>query len=92
MIYDSFTITVLETLEDLGATYIKLGQFIASAPSIFPHEYVEAFQDCLDFFVKCWQVGFNGSPYGLVFYYVIAVDDNIAEIYNVPCRTYFAFQ
>lgn len=24
------------TFEDLGATYIKLGQFIASSPSLFP--------------------------------------------------------
>jgi predicted unusual protein kinase regulating ubiquinone biosynthesis (AarF/ABC1/UbiB family) len=34
--------------EDLGSTYIKLGQFIASSPSFFPDEYVQAFQDCLD--------------------------------------------
>ena len=34
--------------EELGATYIKLGQFIASSPTIFPAEYVEAFQSCLD--------------------------------------------
>ncbi len=37
-----------QTFEQLGATYIKLGQFIASAPSLFPREYVEAFQGCLD--------------------------------------------
>lgn len=37
-----------EAFERLGATYIKLGQFIASAPSLFPREYVEAFQGCLD--------------------------------------------
>lgn len=37
-----------ETFERLGTTYIKLGQFIASAPSIFPGEYVEEFQYCLD--------------------------------------------
>ena len=30
-----------ETFEDLGSTYIKLGQFIASTPSLFPREYVE---------------------------------------------------
>lgn len=36
------------TFESLGATYIKLGQFIASSPSLFPEEYVEAFQKCLD--------------------------------------------
>lgn len=39
---------VRETFEELGATYIKLGQLIASSPSIFPREYVEEFQLCLD--------------------------------------------
>ena len=34
--------------ERLGATYIKLGQFIASSPSLFPAAYVEEFQLCLD--------------------------------------------
>lgn len=37
-----------QLFEELGATYIKMGQFIASAPSFFPAEFVEAFQDCLD--------------------------------------------
>lgn len=37
-----------ETFEQLGTTYIKIGQFIASTPSLFPREYVLAFQDCLD--------------------------------------------
>lgn len=37
-----------EAFESLGATYIKLGQFIASAPSLFPKEYVEEMQKCLD--------------------------------------------
>ncbi|MBS3803649.1 MAG: AarF/ABC1/UbiB kinase family protein [Oleiphilaceae bacterium] len=37
-----------ETFESLGATYIKLGQFIASSPTFFPKEYVEEFQNCLD--------------------------------------------
>lgn len=37
-----------QTFEQLGVTYIKLGQFIASTPSIFPKEYVDAFADCLD--------------------------------------------
>ena len=37
-----------QTVEELGSTYIKLGQLIASSPSLFPHEYVEAFQSCLD--------------------------------------------
>ncbi|KAL3940092.1 MAG: hypothetical protein SGBAC_005302 [Bacillariaceae sp.] len=40
---------VLRTLfEKLGATYIKLGQFIASSPTVFPKEYVLEFQKCLD--------------------------------------------
>jgi aarF domain-containing kinase len=34
--------------ERLGATYIKLGQFIASSPTLFPEEYVLEFQQCLD--------------------------------------------
>ncbi|GKY94103.1 hypothetical protein MPSEU_000376700 [Mayamaea pseudoterrestris] len=32
----------------MGATYVKLGQFIASSPTIFPKEYVVEFQKCLD--------------------------------------------
>ncbi|KAI4356419.1 hypothetical protein L6164_000443 [Bauhinia variegata] len=34
--------------ERMGATYIKLGQFIASAPTLFPPDYVEEFQKCFD--------------------------------------------
>jgi len=34
--------------EKLGATYIKLGQFVASSPTLFPKEYVLEFQKCLD--------------------------------------------
>lgn len=30
--------------EELGATYVKLGQFIASSPTLFPPEYVSEFQ------------------------------------------------
>ncbi len=44
----SAPVLMRQTFEQLGATYIKLGQFIASAPSLFPREYVEAFQGCLD--------------------------------------------
>lgn len=39
---------VRETFEQLGVTYIKLGQFIASTPSLFPKDYVLAFADLLD--------------------------------------------
>ncbi|CAN4123410.1 unnamed protein product [Withania somnifera] len=34
--------------ERMGATYIKLGQFIGSAPTLFPPEYVQEFQYCFD--------------------------------------------
>ncbi|CAM9234433.1 unnamed protein product [Heterosigma akashiwo] len=34
--------------ERLGATYVKLGQFVASSPTLFPAEYVREFQKCLD--------------------------------------------
>ena len=34
--------------EKLGATYIKVGQFIASSPTLFPAEYVTEFQRCLN--------------------------------------------
>lgn len=37
-----------QTFERLGSTYVKLGQFIASSPSLFPAEYVNEFQYCLD--------------------------------------------
>jgi predicted unusual protein kinase regulating ubiquinone biosynthesis (AarF/ABC1/UbiB family) len=34
--------------EALGSTYLKLGQLIASSPSVFPPELVEEMQACLD--------------------------------------------
>ncbi|CAM9480791.1 unnamed protein product, partial [Phaeothamnion confervicola] len=30
--------------ERLGATYIKVGQFVASSPTLFPPAYVREFQ------------------------------------------------
>ncbi|KAA8735660.1 AarF/ABC1/UbiB kinase family protein [Acinetobacter qingfengensis] len=44
----SNAVLMRQTFEELGSTYIKLGQFIASTPSLFPREYVEEFQKCLD--------------------------------------------
>ncbi|NBU97876.1 MAG: AarF/ABC1/UbiB kinase family protein [Spirochaetia bacterium] len=41
-------IRLREAFEELGATYIKLGQFIASAPSLFPKEYTIEMEKCLD--------------------------------------------
>mmetsp|Transcript_32649 Transcript_32649/g.82332 ORF Transcript_32649/g.82332 Transcript_32649/m.82332 type:complete len:361 (-) Transcript_32649:7-1089(-) len=40
--------TLRQLFERLGPTYIKLGQFIASSPTLFPAPYVEEFQKCLD--------------------------------------------
>lgn len=34
--------------EQMGPTYIKLAQFIASTPTLFPPEYVKEFEHCLD--------------------------------------------
>jgi hypothetical protein len=45
---DAPPVVLRRLFERLGATYIKLGQFIASSPTIFPPEYVLEFQKCLD--------------------------------------------
>lgn len=34
--------------EKLGATYVKLGQFVASSPTLFPAEWVREFENTLD--------------------------------------------
>lgn len=39
---------IKKVFEGLGATYVKLGQFVASSPTLFPKEYVLEFQSCLD--------------------------------------------
>ena len=44
----SAPVALRKLFERLGATYIKLGQFVASSPSLFPKEYVKEFQKCLD--------------------------------------------
>lgn len=41
-------ILLRDTMQGLGVTYIKLGQLVASSPTLFPQEYVDAFQSCLD--------------------------------------------
>ena len=44
----SSQVVLRKLFERLGATYIKLGQFIASSPTLFPPEYVLEFEKCLD--------------------------------------------
>jgi len=45
---DSPPVVLRRLCEELGATYVKLGQFVASSPTLFPPEYVSEFQKCLD--------------------------------------------
>jgi aarF domain-containing kinase len=45
---EKFPYMLRDTMQSLGSTYIKLGQLVASSPTIFPNDYVEAFQSCLD--------------------------------------------
>lgn len=40
--------TLRSLFQRLGPTYVKLGQFIASSPTLFPEAYVREFQTCLD--------------------------------------------
>lgn len=44
----SAPVALRKLFERLGATYVKLGQFIASSPTLFPAAYVTEFQKCLD--------------------------------------------
>ena len=44
----SAPVALRKLFERLGATYVKLGQFVASSPTLFPKEYVTEFQKCLD--------------------------------------------
>lgn len=44
----SAPVALRKLFERLGATYVKLGQFVASSPTLFPKEYVLEFQKCLD--------------------------------------------
>jgi predicted unusual protein kinase regulating ubiquinone biosynthesis (AarF/ABC1/UbiB family) len=48
--YQKLTLPIILRMvfEELGPTYIKLGQMIASSPGLFPKRYAEEFQKCLD--------------------------------------------
>ncbi|OWM69863.1 hypothetical protein CDL15_Pgr025712 [Punica granatum] len=82
--------------ERMGATYIKLGQFIASAPTLFPKEYVEEFQKCFD---KAPAIPFQeiqailreelGRPIDTVFEYVDPTplaSASIAQVHSARLR------
>ncbi|KAL3521329.1 hypothetical protein ACH5RR_019478 [Cinchona calisaya] len=82
--------------ERMGATYIKLGQFIASAPTLFPPEYVQEFQYCFD---RAPAVPFEeiqailreelGSPIDTIFEYVDPAplaSASIAQVHGARIR------
>ncbi|KAM5556899.1 putative aarF domain-containing protein kinase [Rosa sericea] len=82
--------------ERMGATYIKLGQFIASAPTLFPADYVEEFQNCFDRapaipFVEIQQILRQelGRPIESVFEYVDPTpiaSASIAQVHGARLR------
>jgi aarF domain-containing kinase len=47
-VVDKLPVIVRTLFERMGATYVKLAQFVASSPTLFPAEYVKEFQKCLD--------------------------------------------
>lgn len=82
--------------EELGSTYIKLGQFIASSPTLFPADYVLEFQACLD---KSPTIPFSevrqiiqtdlGRPLSVVFEYVDPrplASASIAQVHRARLR------
>eukprot|EP00957_Ditylum_brightwellii_P126674 9655267-Ditylum_brightwellii.AAC.1 len=44
----SALVALRKLFERIGSTYVKLGQFVASSPTLFPKDYVVEFQKCLD--------------------------------------------
>lgn len=82
--------------EKMGATYIKLGQFIASTPTLFPAAYVEEFQNCFD---RAPTVPFNvieailseelGRPLDSIYEYIDPVpiaSASIAQVHGARLR------
>ncbi|KAK8925629.1 hypothetical protein KSP39_PZI018608 [Platanthera zijinensis] len=82
--------------ERMGATYIKLGQFIASTPTLFPAAYVEEFKNCFD---RAPAVPFNvieailneelGRPLDSIYEYIDPVpiaSASIAQVHGARLR------
>ena len=77
----SYPVALRKLFERLGATYVKLGQFVASSPSLFPPEYVLEFQKCLD--------STEPLPYGIVRSIVESelggpISDSFSRVDEVP--------
>ncbi|KAK8949992.1 hypothetical protein KSP40_PGU009212 [Platanthera guangdongensis] len=82
--------------ERMGATYIKLGQFIASTPTLFPAAYVEEFKNCFD---RAPAVPFNvieaimseelGRPLDSIYEYIDPVpiaSASVAQVHGARLR------
>lgn len=94
----SAPVALRKLFERMGATYIKLGQFIASSPTLFPSEYVLEFQKCLDSTETLeWQIikgviekELNGKPLSAVFESVDQVplaSASIAQVHAAKLKT-----
>jgi len=94
----SAPVALRKLFERMGATYIKLGQFIASSPTLFPNEYVLEFQKCLDATEKLeWEVikgviekELGGKPLSTAFESVDPVplaSASIAQVHRAVLRT-----
>jgi ubiquinone biosynthesis protein len=46
--WDRNEVIVREAFENMGPTFVKLGQVVASSPGLFPKRYAEEFSKCLD--------------------------------------------
>ena len=44
----AIAVPLRQTFEDLGGTFMKFGQLVASSPGMFGDEFAEAFRRCLD--------------------------------------------
>ena len=94
----SAPLALRKLFERMGATYIKLGQFVASSPTLFPKEYVVEFQKCLDATETLdWQIikgviekELGGKPISTVFEYVNRVplaSASIAQVHAAKLKT-----
>jgi len=85
---------VRRAFEELGPTYIKLGQIVASSPGLFPPAYVAEFQKCLDRVpqfpfetVKSIIASETGLPFDKAFAHVDPVPIAAASIAQVHAAT-----
>jgi aarF domain-containing kinase len=78
---DAFARPLRETFEDLGGTFIKFGQLIASSPGVFGEDVAEEFRTCLD---TGPIVGFKQIKHRIEADLGMAIEDAYAEIDPEP--------